>query len=187
MSEKAKLEIVGRLLGEVYFGGSWGERKALALGEGVGDWLSVLVVNGVGSGVVGVGVCEGVLSVLGNVGQIEGSLLSSGIVGVKVSEYSVAIWRGLMGSYSVLGQSSGVGVGGWVSSVVMGDMESLYRSLVLSHVRGGFVMGASLERELRGLSVGVSGLMMSGVGSGRIVGGGGVIGVSGVPLILGIL
>ena len=188
VEERLRLGMVGQ---GYFFGGEWGIRKGEAIGEGVGRWLGGLVrVSGVGVGLLGVGSVVGELVVPLGVEVMVSNLVGvGGILGVRGGDYGLAVSKGLVGVYNLSGLSSILGVG-VVGGVVVGDIESLVLSLREAHMRRGFVGGDLMERELRGLGMGVMGVVMGmGVVRGNIVGVANqpVVSASGVPLVLSVV
>lgn len=153
-----------------------------SLGKAMYGWIvnpANVQLQGVTTGIVGGGsVPTGKVLVAPLVPAVMGTFVGSKLVGVDSVKIAKATAMGTANAINMAGEyygaSAGVGVGSDISKVIVANPKTL--QAMLQGVFGASILtGADCIKLAKGVSLGVSSILMTGGGVGGVVGGGGPI------------
>ncbi len=157
---------------------------AQAVGTSIPAWLSTpssVVSLGVTAGLAGGGTAAGKLSFIPG-GQIPVALQSAGLLGPTAQGVGSAVETGLATvlntSAQYLGVSTGVAQGTDTTKVSISNGATLL-PILLSNLQASGINGQLSSQLANGLSIGISGLFLTGFGFGGVVGAPGIFPSSG--------
>jgi len=148
-----------------------------AIGKGVQTWLVIpanVQLQGAATGVLGVGVIPtGKVIVAPSISAMVGAFASSGLKGVDALRIAKAIATGVSSAINTTGEyygsSAGVGTGVDVCKVIRANQKTLQGILMGSFTSLGIV-GSDTIKLSRAISVGVSSILFTGVGTSGVTG-----------------
>lgn len=168
IAEKIALSFPNSKGSSIYYQRSLGR----GVESGVRSWLKLVSLECMGVGLLGEGFLSGSYRVPFDISLMELGLRYGGLEGLLLGDLSLALAKGISGSYSLVGKSAHICQGSF-SSIGFGDGA---RESLLLNIRGGLeregFMG-SVDISL-GISEGVFKLMSSGIVHGGFISGVGI-------------
>ena len=148
-----------------------------AIGKAIHPWIlspSNVQLQGVAVGVLGAGsVPTGKVTVAPMIGAMRASFVANGLQGSDGMKMAGGIAKGVANAINASGEyygvSAGVGNGVDTCKTVMANAKTLESQLKASFVSVGYT-GADSLKLAKAISVGVSSILLTGVGTGAVVG-----------------